>query len=319
MTVGTTPSVRDFYHDRRFLSRKGSSTTAIGALQVDRREVRARYQIFPAITWTAANGSFCSGHNPARQARSGTTREPRSIVATMRTLPTFTPVASRISLLGSWPTGRSTSQRGMCLSSCAPPHMMCGAACCAAGGNTTSLRPAALVAQAHESASSAGTLPLQTPTIPPLFNAAGQSMVQAVGRMCGMTIATNKTYENVELESYWNVSPLWTNATVDAVFADETLGSAAPTMPLYHYQGLNYELIPYQSGSNLHNAYCNMGVSEDFVEYTASGNNHLMTAITGALPAISWLNTQFQNGGTGNNCSTASSAASGGTSFTIGW
>lgn len=73
-----------------------------------------------------------------------------------------------------------------------------------------------------------------------------------------------------------------------AALAESLLGTKAPEVPAYIYQGTTDTVVPPNFGRNLYNAWCGQGASS--VEFTPlPAQEHLSGNVTGTPAAISWM------------------------------
>lgn len=67
---------------------------------------------------------------------------------------------------------------------------------------------------------------------------------------------------------------------------EQDLDEKPVSAPVYHYHGLEDELVPLEQDVNLHYAWCKLGVTDDFQLYPAE---HLFTAGIAAGNALKWI------------------------------
>jgi len=67
---------------------------------------------------------------------------------------------------------------------------------------------------------------------------------------------------------------------------EQNLDNKAPSAPVYHYHGLEDEIVPLSQDVNLHYDWCKLGATDDFQLYNAE---HLFTAGMAAATALKWI------------------------------
>ncbi|HTW41800.1 MAG TPA: lipase family protein [Solirubrobacteraceae bacterium] len=89
------------------------------------------------------------------------------------------------------------------------------------------------------------------------------------------------TTEHKSLEELEKTEP-----TFKKVLEESSLDKKAVSAPVYHYHGLEDELVPLAQDVNLHYDWCKLGVTDDFQLYNGE---HLFTAGMAAPEAIKWI------------------------------
>jgi Secretory lipase len=89
------------------------------------------------------------------------------------------------------------------------------------------------------------------------------------------------TTEHKSLEELENSEPKFKKA-----LEEQNLDLKAPSAPVYHYHGLEDELVPLNQDVNLHYAWCTLGATDDFQLYNGE---HLFTDAMGAPYALKWI------------------------------
>ena len=87
----------------------------------------------------------------------------------------------------------------------------------------------------------------------------------------------NKTLEQVEQEF----------PTVQRIINEQKLGATPMPVPVYHYHGLEDEFVPVAQDVELHQAWCSLGVKDDFQLYPG---DHLLTDPTAVPGVMNWIN-----------------------------
>jgi hypothetical protein len=67
---------------------------------------------------------------------------------------------------------------------------------------------------------------------------------------------------------------------------EQNLDLKAPSAPVYHYHGIEDEIVPINQDVNLHYAWCKLGAKDDMQLYNAE---HLFTAGMAASVALKWI------------------------------
>lgn len=86
----------------------------------------------------------------------------------------------------------------------------------------------------------------------------------------------HKTFEELEVE----------HPAIQKVIDEQQLGTKPVPVPVYHYHGLEDEFVPVQQDVELHNAWCALGVSDDFQLYPG---DHLLTDPTAIGNVMKWI------------------------------
>ena len=67
---------------------------------------------------------------------------------------------------------------------------------------------------------------------------------------------------------------------------EQSLDNKATSAPVYHYHGLEDEVVPLNQDVNLHYDWCKLGVTDDFQLFNGE---HLFTAGMGSPSALKWI------------------------------
>src|SRR5271168_4489801 len=86
----------------------------------------------------------------------------------------------------------------------------------------------------------------------------------------------NKTFTQLEAE----------HPAIEKVIDEQQLGTKAVPVPVYHYHGLEDEFVPVAQDVALHQAWCSLGVTDDFQLYPG---DHLLTDPTAIPTVIKWV------------------------------
>lgn len=73
---------------------------------------------------------------------------------------------------------------------------------------------------------------------------------------------------------------------LEAITNQQKLGGTAIPVPVYHYHGLQDEFVPVQQDEELHQAWCSLGVKDDFQLYAGE---HLLTDPTAITHVMGWI------------------------------
>ena len=87
---------------------------------------------------------------------------------------------------------------------------------------------------------------------------------------------------------------------------EQNLDEKPVSAPVYHYHGLEDELVPLEQDVNLHYAWCNLGVKDDFQLYPAE---HLFTDGIAAGNALKWIEERVAGKTAPSTCGQHSSGA----------
>ncbi len=85
-----------------------------------------------------------------------------------------------------------------------------------------------------------------------------------------------KTFAQIEAE----------HPAIEQVFKEQQLGTKAVPVPVYHYHGLEDEFVPVAQDVALHQAWCKLGVTDDFQLYPG---DHLLTDPTAIGNVMKWI------------------------------
>ncbi len=85
-----------------------------------------------------------------------------------------------------------------------------------------------------------------------------------------------KTFAQLEAE----------HPSMEKVIDEQQLGTKAVPVPVYHYHGLEDEFVPVAQDVALHQAWCSLGVTDDFQLYPG---DHLLTDPTAIGNVIKWV------------------------------
>jgi hypothetical protein len=89
------------------------------------------------------------------------------------------------------------------------------------------------------------------------------------------------TTEHKSLEELEKSEP-----NIKKAIEEQNLDNKAPSAPVYHYHGIEDELVPVSQDVNLHYDWCKLGATDDFQLYPAE---HLFTDGIAASNALKWI------------------------------
>ncbi len=108
----------------------------------------------------------------------------------------------------------------------------------------------------------------------------GECAIQSLAEFRDVNVdqytAGNKTLQQLEAE----------HPAIEKVLDEQQLGTKSVPVPVYHYHGLEDEFVPVAQDVALHQAWCSLGVSDDFQLYPG---DHLLTDPTAIANVIKWI------------------------------
>jgi hypothetical protein len=99
----------------------------------------------------------------------------------------------------------------------------------------------------------------------------------------------NKTLTQIESE----------NPGVRKIIDEQKLGTAPIAVPVYHYHGLEDEFVPVAQDAALHQAWCSLGVIDDFQLYPG---DHLLSDPTAVGNVTAWIEERLSGKPAPNTC-----------------
>src|SRR5271155_1538794 len=106
----------------------------------------------------------------------------------------------------------------------------------------------------------------------------------------------NKTFTQLEAE----------HPAIEKVIDEQQLGTKAVPVPVYHYHGLEDEFVPVAQDVALHQAWCSLGVTDDFQLYPG---DHLLTDPTAIGNVIKWVGERLEGKKDPSTCGDHSATA----------
>jgi hypothetical protein len=91
---------------------------------------------------------------------------------------------------------------------------------------------------------------------------------------------------------------------IETVINQQTLGTEAIPVPVYHYHGLVDEFVPVKQDAELHEQWCSLGVKDDF---QLTPGEHLFTDPTAVPYVIKWVEERFEGKEAPSTCGQHSS------------
>ena len=120
-------------------------------------------------------------------------------------------------------------------------------------------------------------------------NAAG---LEAAGRLLGeCAIQSLREFRDVNTDEYTigkkSFAQIETeHPAIEKVFKEQELGTKSVPVPVYHYHGLEDEFVPVKQDVELHQKWCELGVTDDLQLYPG---DHLLTDPTAIPNVIKWI------------------------------
>jgi pimeloyl-ACP methyl ester carboxylesterase len=105
-----------------------------------------------------------------------------------------------------------------------------------------------------------------------------------------------KSFEAIEAE----------DPAVKRIIEEQSLGTKAIPVPVYHYHGLEDEFVPVKQDVELHQKWCELGVKDDFQLYPG---DHLLTDPTAIPTVIKWVEERFAGKSAPSTCGLHSASA----------
>ncbi len=106
----------------------------------------------------------------------------------------------------------------------------------------------------------------------------------------------HKTFAQLESE----------HPAIEKVIDEQQLGTKAVPVPVYHYHGLEDEFVPVAQDVALHQAWCSLGVTDDFQLYPG---DHLLTDPTAIPTVIKWITERLEGKKAPSTCGDHSASA----------
>jgi Secretory lipase len=105
-----------------------------------------------------------------------------------------------------------------------------------------------------------------------------------------------KTFEQIEAE----------HPAIQNILNEQKLGTKSVPVPVYHYHGLEDEFVPVAQDVALHQAWCSLGVSDDFQLYPG---DHLLSDPTAIPTVIKWVEERLAGKKAPSTCGEHSASA----------
>ncbi len=93
---------------------------------------------------------------------------------------------------------------------------------------------------------------------------------------------------------------------IEKVIDEQQLGTKSVPVPVYHYHGLEDEFVPVAQDVALHQAWCSLGVTDDFQLYPG---DHLLTDPTAIPTVIKWITERLEGKKAPSTCGDHSAGA----------
>ena len=134
------------------------------------------------------------------------------------------------------------------------------------------------------------------------LNATGASTLAQAQSVCLVSVDGFKTVLDTaghHIADYTTTNPLST-AAWQARLTENKLGSGKPTVPVFQYQALADEIVPFGQASTLHDTYCAKGVNETWEVLPLA--EHALGLVEGQNDALDFLGARFAGTPTSGNC-----------------
>lgn len=146
-----------------------------------------------------------------------------------------------------------------------------------------------------------------------LLNPLGNSMLEAVKGECiaetlfrfGFQHSSDYTLNHEPVTSFLGTEPY------KSIVAAQRIGTLKPAAPVYIWQGVNDDVIPYAQSRQLAADWCGKGATVEFNRldlpaiFPKAAIGHLLPAVFGASGALGWLNDRFLKSTAGDPVSSA--------------
>lgn len=121
-------------------------------------------------------------------------------------------------------------------------------------------------------------------------------------------IADSTDYNDQNIYSYFkDGNQLLYNSYVQSLIKNNTLGSFAPEIPMYIYQGQDSKLVPADSVDKVVDEYCKDGATIEYIK--ALGEGHESEDLAGAPGAFSWIMSRMEGSSISSGCTTITSSS----------
>jgi len=134
------------------------------------------------------------------------------------------------------------------------------------------------------------------------LNAMGTATFKSLSPQCVGTAVSSYPFGN--LDQYTKQPDLVDSPSLQALFAHEKLGQAAPSFPLFRYHVYNDELVPFTPDLALSAFYCSKSTPVQFVPLAG---DHISGDPSGFPLVLSFLQGRFSGATFADNCSTVAS------------
>jgi len=134
------------------------------------------------------------------------------------------------------------------------------------------------------------------------LNAMGTATFKSLSSQCVGPAVSSYPFGN--LDQYTKERDLLDSPSLQALFAHETLGQAAPAFPLFRYHVYNDELVAYTPDLALSAFYCSKSTP---VQFVSLAGDHISGDPEGSPLVLSFLQGRFSGAPFTGNCSTVTS------------
>ena len=131
-----------------------------------------------------------------------------------------------------------------------------------------------------------------------LLNDKGKALIDTVDKACIDTLLTK--YSGQKIADYTTTNPL-TVPSIRAAFVANSLGKAAPKVPVMLYHALQDQYVPYDQDQALRRTWCGMGVKVQWQDFIG---DHITVAVAGQPDAMTYVTNRLAGRTPTNNCPT---------------
>lgn len=115
---------------------------------------------------------------------------------------------------------------------------------------------------------------------------------------------TDTTYASLSKHHESFPEAIHHSMVLESIVNAQKLGGTAIPVPVYHYHGLIDEFVPVKQDAELHEAWCSLGVKDDFQLYPGE---HLLTDPTAVPTVMKWIEERIEGKAAPSTCGEHSS------------
>ena len=122
-----------------------------------------------------------------------------------------------------------------------------------------------------------------------LLTTAGKEVVAKLKHECALESLRNDhglSFKSITKSGKTLVELAKSNIVFESALREQSLGTTAPSAPVYHYHGLEDEFVNVSQDVELHNEWCALGATDDFKLYPG---DHLLTDPTSIPEVMKWI------------------------------